>query len=211
MARPIRIVIADDHSLFRQGLKALLKQERDVNVVGETDRIGELRALLRRTPCDQILLDLRMERSSLPDIEALAKRARVLVLTASELPADALAAVRLGAHAVVFKRCAVDTLMDAIHAVAAGNVWLPPEIQTHVATRLRNPLVHQISAREEQVVRYVSLGLRNAEVAERLSISEQTVKTHLNAIFRKLHVRDRVELALYAARVGIISVDEPVT
>jgi DNA-binding NarL/FixJ family response regulator len=208
MPRPIRIVIADDHELFRQGLKALLKQESGVTVVGETDRIGALPALLKRTPCDQVLLDLRMERSALPEIEALAKRVRVVVLTASEIPADALAALRMGAHAVVFKRCAVDTLMDAIRAVALGNVWMPAELQARMVTRMRNPLTDELSPREEQVVRYVALGLRNAEVAERLSISEQTVKTHLNAIFRKLRVRDRVELALYAARAGIISVDE---
>jgi DNA-binding NarL/FixJ family response regulator len=208
MPRAIRIVIADDHLLFRQGLKALLKQERDVTVVGETDRVSEVPALLKRTSCDQLLLDLRMERNSLADIEALAKRTRVVVVTASEIPADALAAMRMGAHAVIFKRCAVDTLMDAIHAVAAGNVWMPADLQNQLATRLRNPLVGELSPREEQVVRYVALGLRNAEVAERLSISEQTVKTHLNTIFRKLRVRDRVELALYAVRAGIISLND---
>lgn len=81
-------------------------------------------------------------------------------------------------------------------------------IQSQLATRLRNPLVNELSPREEQVVRFVALGLRNAEVAEKLSISEQTVKTHLNTIFRKLRIRDRVQLTLYAVRAGIISLEE---
>ena len=208
MRRPIRIVIADDHLLFRQGLKALLKSEPDVTVVAETDRVGELRALLERTSCDQLLLDLQMERNSLADIEWLAARVPVVVLTASEAPADALAAIRMGAHAVVLKRFAVETLMDAIRAVAAGNVWMPASLQTQLAGRVRNPLVNELSAREEQVVRFVALGMRNAEVAEKLSISEQTVKAHLNAIFRKLRIRDRVQLTLYAAQAGIISLKE---
>jgi DNA-binding NarL/FixJ family response regulator len=197
--RPIRIVIADDHLLFRQGLKSLLKSERQVTVVGETDRADDLPALLERTPCDQLLLDLQMERSALADIEALVLRVPVVVLTASEIPADAIAAIRKGASAVVFKRFAVDTLMDAIRTVAGNDVWLPASLQTHMATQLRAPAANALSSREEEVVRYVALGLRNGEIADKLSISEETVKTHLNRIFRKVGVRDRVELALHVA------------
>jgi DNA-binding NarL/FixJ family response regulator len=204
----IRVVIADDHLIFRQGLKALLAQEPEVAVVGETDRVAELPTLLGRVACDQLLLDLQMERNSLADIEALSKRLPVVVLTASEAPTDALAAIRLGARAVVFKRFAVETLIDAIRTVAQGNVWMPAVLQSRLAARLANPLAEELSPREEQVVRFVALGLRNAEVAKRLSISERTVKAHLNAIFRKLRIRDRVELTLYAARAGIISVQE---
>ncbi len=206
--QPIRLVIADDHLLFRQGLKALLKHEPEVTIVGETDRADELPALLAHTPCDQLLLDLQMERNALADIGSLVARVPVVVLTASEVPADALAAIRDGARAVVLKRFAVEHLMDAIRAVAEGNVWMPASLQTQLAARLRTPSMSELSPREEQVVRYVALGLRNAEVAQRLFISEQTVKAHLNAIFRKLRIRDRVELTLYAARAGLISVKE---
>jgi DNA-binding NarL/FixJ family response regulator len=108
----------------------------------------------------------------------------------------------LGARAVVFKRFAVETLMEAIRAVAEGNVWMPASLQAEVAARLRSPIMNALSPREEEVVRYVARGLRNAEIAQELSISEQTVKTHLNSIFRKLKIRDRVELALYATRSG---------
>lgn len=198
---PIRIIIADDHHLFRQGLKSLLQHEPEVVVVGETDRVDQLSTLLAQTACDQLLLDLQMERDSLNDIAALATRVPVVVLTASEVALDALAAIRLGARAVVFKRFAVDTLMDAIRTVADGNVWMPASLQTQMAARLRSPADNELSPREEEVVRYVALGFRNAEIGRQLSISEQTVKTHLNNIFRKLGIRDRVELALHGARL----------
>lgn len=200
--KPIRLVIADDHLLFRQGLRLLLKSEPDVEIVAETDRADELPALLATTLCDQLLLDLQMERNALADIDTLCQRVPVIVLTASEVPADAVAAVRKGARAVVFKRFAVENLMDAIRMVASGNVWLPVSLQTQMAARLRNPGGMALSPREEEIVRYVGRGLRNAEIAKTLAISEETVKTHLSKIFRKVGVRDRLELALYAARVG---------
>jgi two-component system, NarL family, response regulator len=200
MQRPIRIVIADDHLLFRQGLTSLLKHEPEVTIVGETERADELAALLTRTPCDQLILDLQMERNVLADISTLALRVRVIILTASEVPSDAVDAIRQGARAVVFKRFAVETLMDAIRTVAAGDVWLPASLQTQMAAQLRGSGPNVLSAREAEVVRYVARGLRNAEIAANLSISEETVKTHLNRIFRKLGVRDRVELVLYATR-----------
>jgi len=209
MARPIRILIADDHLLFRQGLKAVLKHEPEVEVVGETDRVDALSTLLAQTPCDLLVLDLQMERSALADVEALAERVPVMVLTASEVMADAVAAIRMGARAVVFKRFAVETLMDAVRTVAEGNVWMPASVQTHMAGRLRSPVMNVLSPREEEVVRYVASGLRNAEVAKKLAISEQTVKTHLNSVFRKLGLRDRVQLTMYATRAGITGSTKP--
>ena len=205
MPTAIRILIADDHLLFRQGLKSLLKSEPAVQIVGETDRADGLLSLLERTPCDLLLLDLQMERNSLADIDALAARVPVVVLTASEVPANALAAIRSGARAVILKRFAVETLMEAIRTVMEGNVWMPPSLQNQLAARLRNPDINVLSPREEEVVRYVATGLRNAEVAKKLSISEQTVKVHLNAIFRKLGLRDRVQLVLYASQAGLVS------
>ena len=197
---PIRLIIADDHQLFRQGLRLLLKSEPEVAIVGETDRADELPTLLDRIPCDQLLLDLQMERNALADIDNLARRVPVIVLTASEVPADAVAAVRKGAQAIVFKRFAVETLMDAIRMVAQGGVWLPVSLQTHMAARLRSPSGAVLSPREEEIVRYVAQGLRNGEIAKNLAISEETVKTHLSRIFRKVGVRDRLELALFANR-----------
>jgi DNA-binding NarL/FixJ family response regulator len=208
MNRPIRVVIADDHALFRQGLRSLLRLYHDVDVIGEAERAGDILTVIADHPCDALLLDLQMDRSVLEDIGSLAQLTRVIVLTASERVEDALAALRLGARAIVHKRFAVDTLIEAIRAVGEGLVWMPPVLQTALAAQLGEPPDKQLTAREREVVRYVSLGLRNGEVAKRLRITEGTVKTHMNNIFHKLTIRDRVELALYALRVGLITVHE---
>jgi DNA-binding NarL/FixJ family response regulator len=208
VATPLRIAIADDHALFRQGLKSLLALRDDVAVVGETDRVDGLGPLLASTPCDILLLDLQMDRSSLVEITALAARVKVIVVTASEQPEDALAVIRAGASGVVFKRFAIEQLMDAIDAVANGQVWMPPALQARIASELREPAPDPLTPREREIVRHVALGLRNAEVAKKLFISEDTVKTHLNNVFQKLGVRDRVQLTLYAIRFGLIDIHE---
>ena len=209
METPLRIAIADDHALFRQGLKSQLKLQTGITVVAEVDRADQLASVIGATPCDILLLDLQMERSSLADIEHLAEHTAVVVVTASERADDALAAIRAGARAVVFKRFAIESLMDAITAVSEGHVWMPPALQKHLTARLREPPEEEpLTPREREIVRYVAVGLRNAEVAEKLAISEVTVKTHLNNIFQKLHLRGRTALALYAIRVGIIGVQD---
>lgn len=199
----LRVIIADDHSLLREGLKSMLLLQPDLEVVGEAERASELASILATKPCDVLLLDLQMERWTVGEIERLSRVTRVVVLTASERKEDAIAALRMGACAIVQKRYAVETLMEAIRTAARGLVWVPPELQAELAARLRSPAENQLSERETEIIRCVAMGLRNAEVAERLSIGESTVKTHLNNIFRKLGVRDRVELALYAHRIGL--------
>jgi DNA-binding NarL/FixJ family response regulator len=207
-AQTIRVALADDHALFREGLKQLLGLRTDVAVVGETDRVDGVAPMLAATPCDLLLLDLQMDRSSLAEIKTLAARTKVIVVTASEHPDDALAAIRAGASGVVFKRFAIESLMEAVRAVTDGQVWMPAAIQTRIASDLREPEPTPLTVRERDIVRHVALGLRNAEVAAKLAISEDTVKTHLNNVFQKLGVRDRVQLTRYALRVGLISVDE---
>ncbi|MGH7898589.1 MAG: response regulator transcription factor [Candidatus Binatia bacterium] len=204
----IRVVLADDHSLFRQGLRSLLMIEPDAEVVAEVERADDVASVVDSVACDVLLLDLQMDRWSLNDIEALAARVRVLVVTASERSEDALAALRLGARGIVQKRFAFETLMDAIRAVAEDLVWLPPALQAELAEQWRDPGRKLLTGRERQVTRLVASGLRNAEVATRLFISEVTVKAHLNSIFRKLGIRDRVELTRFAIRDGLIGVHE---
>jgi two-component system, NarL family, response regulator len=208
MSAKTRIILADDHALFRDGLKSLLKHEPDLMIVAEVDRIEKLAAVLDETPCDLLLLDLQMERSALLEIETLAARLRIVVVTASELVGDAVAAIRLGARAVVFKRFAVGTLIEAIRCVVGGEIWMPPNVQTLLASRLQHPEAIPLTPREQEVVRLVALGLRNSEVATRLFVSEQTVKSHLNHVFEKLGLRDRVALAGYAIRTGIVGPHE---
>ncbi len=201
----IRLIIADDHALFRQGLRSLLLLQSDVEVVAELERADQLEPSLAADPCDILLLDPQMERWMMDQIAPLSTRTRVIVLTASEGIEHCLMALRLGARAIVQKRFAIETLMTAIRAVADGLVWMPPTVQAALAVR-ENSRTRQLTARESELVRLVAIGMRNAEVAERLSITESTVKTHLNNIFQKLDLRDRLELTHYAIRTGFVAV-----
>lgn len=206
MTSLIRLIIADDHAIFRDGLKSLLRRKRDIKVVAEVDSTSALIKVLDDTVCDVLLLDLQMERWALEDIGQLATRTKVMVLTASENVENAITAMQLGARAVVQKRFAVQTLMEAIHAVADGSVWMPPALQAEIVkARLVVSDSKRLTSREAEIVRLVAAGLRNAEIAERLSIAEATVKTHLNNIFEKLEMRDRTELAVYALRHRLVA------
>jgi DNA-binding NarL/FixJ family response regulator len=204
MKTPIRLVIADDHALFRGGLKSLLRRQSGMQVVGEAGTAAAVMATVTETNCDILLLDLQMERSALDDILHLAGLTKVVVLTASENVENAIVAMRLGARAVVQKRFAVQTLVEAIRAVAEGLVWMPPALQAEVASQWSSPASKSLTSRETEIVRHVAGGLRNAEIARRLAITEATVKSHLNNIFDKLGLRDRVELAVYALRHGLV-------
>jgi len=204
MTSPIRLLIADDHTLFRQGLKSLLQLHPEVQIVGEVERADDLLPAIEGTPCDILILDLQMDRWMGNELEGLSQRTKVVVLTASERIDDAITAMRHGARAIVQKRFAVETLMEALRTVISGMVWMPPAVQTELASQLGTPAEQRLTEREHEIVRYVAEGLRNAEIARQLSISESTVKTHLNNIFQKLHLRDRLELALYAMRVGSV-------
>jgi len=211
MSTPLRLIVADDHTLFRQGLRSMLTNlQPDVSVVAEVERVSDVVPALDKTPCDILLLDLQMERNALADIEGLARRVPVVVVTASQQSAEALAAIRAGARAVVFKRFAVETLMDALRAVTAGDVWLPPALQRELAAPLSEPATKTLTRREREIVRLVALGFHNPEIAKQLSIGEVTVKTHINNVFHKLKIRDRVGLTLYALRLGLIGIHEKV-
>lgn len=199
----LRIALADDHALFREGLKGLLRPRHDVTVVAETDRVDDVEPMLARTPCDLLLLDLRLDRSSVDTLATVSPRIRVIVLTMSERIEDAVAVMRAGARGLVFKRCALETLLEAVLAVAAGRIWVPPQLESILLEQLRLPAPEPLTAREREVVCQVAAGLRNAEVGLRLGISEETVKKHLNAAYQKLGVRDRVQLTLRAIDLGM--------
>src|SRR5262249_10917448 len=158
-------------------------------------RVADVASTLARTPCDVLLLDLQMEdRSALSDIRGFVRQVRVVVVTASQRPEEALAALHAGARAVVFKRFAVETLMEAIRAVMDGHVWMPPALQGELAAQAFSPAPRMLTSRERDIVRLVGQGFQNPEIAKRLAISEATVKSHLNNVFHKLKVRDRVGL-----------------
>ena len=207
-AKPLRVAIADDHALFRQGLISLLGMRDDVSVVAETDCAEAIQPMVAATPCDILLLDLQMERSSLIDIAAVSPQTDVIVVTASEGVESALAAIRAGAKGIVFKRFAVETLMDAIRTVSSGQVFMPAALQTRLVGELREPSHEPLTPREREIVRHVAAGLRNSEIAAKLFISEDTVKTHLGNVFKKVGVRDRVQLTRYALRLGMVGVHD---
>jgi DNA-binding NarL/FixJ family response regulator len=201
------LIIADDHALFRQGLRSLLALE-GIEVVAEIEQAGDLEAALGATPCDVLLLDLQMEQWTMDQIPELARKTVVVVLTANENVETGLTALRLGARAIVQKRFAIESLMTAIRAVTEGLVWMPPAMQAALVGQ-DGTAAKKLTPRESEIVRYVAVGMRNAEVAARLSLSESTVKTHLTNIFQKLGIRDRIELTRYAIKTGLVTVHDP--
>jgi DNA-binding NarL/FixJ family response regulator len=205
MPTPLRLIIADDHALFRQGLKSLLLLQADIQVVAEIELANDVVPTVTATSCDVLLLDLQMDRWMMEDIPQLIRLTNVIVLTASESAENGVKALRLGAKGIVQKRFAIETLMMAVRSVADGLVWMPPTVQTEFA-RQESTSGKELTPRESEIVRYVASGLRNNEVAERLSITESTVKTHLNNIFQKLGLRDRLELTHYAIKTGMVAV-----
>jgi DNA-binding NarL/FixJ family response regulator len=203
----LRLIIADDHALFRQGLRSLLVLE-GLEVVAEVEQAGSLDAALAANPCDVLLLDLQMEQWSMDQIPELSRKTAVVILTADERVEIGLTALRLGARAIVQKRFAIESLITAIQAVADGLVWMPPAMQAALVGQ-DGPAAKKLTPRESEIVRYVAVGMRNAEVAARLSLSESTVKTHLTNIFQKLGIRDRIELTRYAIKTGLVTVQDP--
>ncbi|HLX05482.1 MAG TPA: response regulator transcription factor [Candidatus Binatus sp.] len=201
----MRLIIADDHALFRQGLKSLLLLQPDTQVVAEIESSDDVAPMVSGTASDILLLDLQMDRWMMEDIPQLSRLINVIVLTASESAENGVRALRLGAKGVVQKRFAIETLMMAVKSVADGMVWMPPTVQTEFA-RQESTSGKELTPRECEIVRYVASGMRNNEVGERLSITESTVKTHLNNIFQKLGLRDRLELTHYAIKTGMVAV-----
>lgn len=205
---PLRMVIADDHALFRQLLVTFMSSRSNISIVAEADRLHGLIDLVSRTSCDLLLLDLHMERNALDDLAALSRRTVVIVVTASQEAGEALTALRLGARAIVFKHEAVSTLLASIEAAVKGDTWLPAGLQSDVLETLHQRFADPLTPSEREVVHHVALGLRNTEVSRKLFVSEFTVKTHLNHIFRKLGVRNRVELTRYALHCDLTAPDQ---
>ena len=212
-----RVVIVDDHTLFREGLRTILEMEDDIEVVADAENEEDNVELVWQTKPDVLLLDIRMPQGSgldaVPAVLRISPRTQVLVLTASDEKEEHVRAFRLGAKGVVLKDSARQTLMQAIHTVCAGQVWVDARMtgtlveelaqlgpdSSAVVTRDENGLTE----REREIVRLVATGQKNREVGATLSISERTVKTHLTNIFQKLGVRDRVALVMYALRHGL--------
>ena len=204
-APAIRVAISDERTLVREGLKALLQLQAGLVVATEIGDGADVLSRLTGAPCDVLLLDRGMSLGS-TDIRELSESIHVLVLCDDEDdPGDALNALRSGARGIVFHGSSVPAFVEAIRTVAAGRVWMPSELQARVAEMLHEEPRARLTAREREITAHVANGLRNAEIARVLFISEQTVKTHLGRIFRKVSVRDRIGLTLYASRCGLVA------
>ena len=222
----IRLLIADDHPIVRDGLKKLLLLEDDFQVVGEAADGREVLEKVRELDPDVLLLDLRMPNldglATLQALQQVNKRTRVIILTASEDKNEFVQAMKLGCSGIVLKQTAPDLIVKSIRKVNSGEIWLDSHTTAAVMRqfstglegsgaqggkgRERSPL----STREREIVAFVAQGYKNKEMAEKMFISEQTVKNHLHNIFDKLGVSDRLELALYAIHKGLHLVSETV-
>lgn len=212
---PVRIVIADDHPLFRDGLRTLLESDARFAVVGEAgDAQAAVEAVRQHNP-DVLLLDLAMPGSS--GLEALRTLAadppetRTIVLTAGIGRTETVQAVQLGASGVVLKADASAILFESILAVVQGHFWLQSQQLPNQEAALRKSLApltdadrdFDLSPREREIIVALADGLTNRDIADRFGLSEITVKHHLRSIFDKCGVSNRLELALFALRRGL--------
>ncbi len=205
----IRVVIADDHNVVRQGLRMFLALDPELEVVGEATTGAEAVHLAHDLQPDVILMDLLMPvmdgiaataeiRRTLPDIE-------VLALTSVLEDASVVGAVRAGAIGYLLKDTQADALCRAIKAAAAGEVQLAPQAAARLLHEVRMPdSPEALTGRETEVLRQLAQGKANKEIARNLHIGEKTVKTHVSNILMKLGVQSRTQAALYAMRIGLV-------
>jgi len=212
----IKVVVVDDHDLFRSGLTAMLNCEDDIAVIGQASRAAMgVRLALELRP-DVVLMDLR-----LPDMSGIeatrqllaqAPSARVLMLTVATGEADVEAALLAGACGYLLKDAPMNDVVSAIRAASCGDSWLSPRAASTLLDRIRRRHIAPgdttdptalLSPREVEVLRLVARGLDNARIAEQLYISPRTAKNHLSSILSKLGMDNRVQAAIYAVRHGL--------
>jgi DNA-binding NarL/FixJ family response regulator len=211
---PIRIVIADDHSVVRQGLKMFLGLDPELEVIGEASNGAEAVKMAHELKPDVVLMDMLMPvmdgiaateqiRREIPDTE-------VIALTSVLEDSSVVGAVKAGAIGYLLKDTQADELCRAIKAAAAGQVQLSPQAAARLVREVRAPESPQaLTEREVDVLRLLAQGKANKEIAMALTIGEKTVKTHVSNILLKLGVQSRTQAALYAAQIGMVPLDAP--
>ena len=216
MAESIRVLIVDDHAIVREGQRALIDTEPGMAVVGEANDGFEAVKLADSLQPDVILLDLHMPRKdgieAIEEIKAENPEARILVLTSFTEDEKVYAAIKAGAMGYLLKDSSPQEILKAIRQVYQGEMSMRPSIANklmHELQRTSNltPTEDPLTAREVEILKLVAQGLSNQEIAEKLVISERTVRTHVTNILSKLHLANRTQAALYALREGLADLD----
>jgi DNA-binding NarL/FixJ family response regulator len=212
-----RVVLADDQALVRGGFRMILDARPDIEVVGEAGNGAEAVELVGQLRPDVVLMDVRMPEvdgiEATRRIVASGSPTRVIVLTTYDVDDSVFAALRAGASGFMLKDVRPAELVEAIRVVAQGDALLAPSVTRRLLDRFAGSLpgpaapvpdLAELTERESEVLRLVALALSNAEIAERLVVSEATVKTHVSSILRKLGLRDRVQAVVLAYEVGLV-------
>ena len=214
-ASRIRVALVDDHAMVRQGLRMLLEADPELEVVGEaSDRAGAASLVASSAP-DIVLVDLVLGGDSgldvIADLRARHPETRVLVLTGLREPQVHRNALQAGAAGIVEKEAAPEVLLKAIRRVSEGEAWVDRRMTASILAGYAAPAespeqarIQSLSSRETELVALIGEGLSNKGIADRLGISEITVRHHLSSIYRKLQIRDRLELLLYAYKHKLI-------
>jgi len=214
-SKRISVLIADDHALIREGIKQILELEEDIHVVGEANNGEEAFELASKLEPDIILLDINMPKTN--GIEALRRfkdmgiTSKVIILTIHEDREYILKTLKLGANGYMLKDSSANSLIEGIRRVAKGENYIQSSVADLVSASsddsMEDKSIEQINSltnREYEVLMLIAEGLNNKDIAERLYISEKTVKNHVSNIFKKLELNDRVQAAIFAYKNNII-------
>jgi DNA-binding NarL/FixJ family response regulator len=215
----VRLLIADDQSVFRRGFRALLADEDDFEVVGEAEDGAQAVALARQRAASLVLMDIRMPR--MDGLEATRRLAGpgvedpidVLVLTTFDLDDYVFGALQAGAAGFQLKDADPETIFSAIRTVAAGNGLIAPEVTRRLIARFAevspvadgSPALDELSTREHEVLMLIARGCSNAEIGESLAVEEATVKKHVSRVLSKLGLRSRVQAVIFAYEIGLVT------
>ncbi len=204
----IKILIADDHPAFREGLTAILDRQPDLLVIGEAGDGEAALEMVRKCRPDVVLTDLQMPKANgLQAITGILQEfpeTGVIVLTAFDGDEDIYRALQAGARAYLLKDMGKEEYLEAIRSVHAGKRWIPPAVAARLADRINR---NDLTGREMAVLQLLVQGKSNKEISAALSISEETAKTHLQGVFAKLGVKDRTQAAVAALRRGIVHLE----
>lgn len=216
-AKAIKLLVVDDQNIVRKGIRALLEQVDDIEVIGEASNGEEAVVQAKRLKPDVILMDLMMPKmdgiSAIQEIEALDLSARIIALTSFVTEDKVFPAIKAGAMGYLLKDSEPDDLITAVRKVNGGEPSLHPIVARMVLAELGQPVKQPLTPepltqREVDIIRLVAQGLSNRQIADQLVIGEATVRTHVGNVLNKLHLANRVQATLYALREGLTSLDE---